>query len=471
MTTEHGHGPERTIIEAATGDPIATVPDATPEDVSAAVDHAHAAFREWRSMGTGDRASVLSAFADDLEAHSEELATLDARNVGNPIRAARGGIATGLRALRFFIGLSHRLVGETIPASPQHLHFTLREPFGVVGVITPFNHPSLYAIGRGAAALVAGNTVVMKPAHQAPLSALLVADIARHHLPDHVFQVVAGARDTGAALVREPRIRRLAFTGSIATALSMQGDAAASGVLKQFTFELGGKNPLIAMPDADPQRVAQAAVTGMSLTRVLGQSCGSTTRLFVHDSLHREVVERVAELMAGLRFGSPLDEATDMGSLVSEEQRVKVERYVSEGRTAGASLVMGGRRPTTPPFDRGFFYLPTLFDDVRPSMSIAQDEIFGPVLAVIPWRDKDAMVEAVNSTRYGLTASIFTNDVRNVLDLISAVEAGYVWVNDVEKRWVGVPFGGQKDSGIGTEYSKEELFSFTQGKTVSISIA
>jgi len=241
--------------------------------------------------------------------------------------------------------------------------------------------------------------------------------------------------------------------------------------LKQFTFELGGKNPLIAMPDADPQRVAQAAVTGMSLTRVLGQSCGSTTRLFVHDSLHREVVERVAELMAGLRFGSPLDEATDMGSLVSEEQRVKVERYVSEGRTAGASLVMGGRRPTTPPFDRGFFYLPTLFDDVRPSMSIAQDEIFGPVLAVIPWRDKDAMVEAVNSTRYGLTASIFTNDVRNVLDLISAVEAGYVWVNDVEKRWVGVPFGGQKDSGIGTEYSKEELFSFTQGKTVSISIA
>jgi 2-formylbenzoate dehydrogenase len=382
----------------------------------------------------------------------------------------RRGAQQGARTLGYFAGLALQVGGETIPATPDHLHYTVREPFGVVGTIVPFNHPTLFATARTAAPLVAGNAVVLKPAHQTPLSALRLQELANEHLPAGVFNVLTGGAPTGSALVRNRFVRRIGFTGGLSTARQVARDAAKSEVVKRVTYELGGKNAMVILPDIDPDVGAAAAVEGMNLARVAGQSCGSTSRVFVHDAIREAVVERIAERLADMRFGPPEEEATELGSLVSEQQRERVERYVRIGTQEGARLVHGGHRPTTPPFDRGFYFEPTLFDRVDPTMTIAQEEIFGPVLALIGWNDEASMLAAVNGTSYGLTASIYTKDLQAAHRLASAIEAGYIWINDVEKRWVGVPFGGQKDSGTGTEYSMEELISYTQNKTVSVSL-
>jgi acyl-CoA reductase-like NAD-dependent aldehyde dehydrogenase len=458
------------VYNAATGDVIAEVPEAGDAGVRAAVARAASAAREWRSVGAVARGDAVAAFARVVADHADELARLDARNAGNPITGMRRGAQQGARTLSYFAGLALQLTGETIPATPDHLHYTVREPFGVVGIITPFNHPTLFATARVAAPLVAGNAVVLKPAHQTPLSALRLAELAAQHLPDGLLTVVTGGAPTGSALVRHPDVRRIGFTGGVPTALRIAADAAASGTIKRVSYELGGKNAMLVLPDVNVDRAAEAAVEGMNLTRVAGQSCSSTSRLFVHESIRAALLDRVLERLGALRFGPPEEETTQIGSLVSEAQRQRVEHYVRRGEEEGARLLMGGRRPAEAPFDRGFYFPPTLFDDVRPDMTIAREEIFGPVLSVIPWRDEHEMLRAVNGTAYGLTASIYTSDLAAAHRLASAVEAGYVWINDVEKRWIGVPFGGQKDSGTGTEYSIEELYSHTQNKSVSVKL-
>ena len=456
------------VFNAATGQLLAEVQDYSPDDVESVVERAEGASQDWRRLGATQRGEQVASFGRAVSEAADELARLDAINAGNPIKGMRRGALQGARTLEYFAGLALQLTGETIPATRDHLHYTVRVPYGVVGVITPFNHPTLFATARSAAALVAGNAVVLKPAHQTPMSALRLAEIAAEHLPTGVFSVITGGAGTGSALVRHPRLRRIGFTGGVPTALRIAADAAASGVIKKVTYELGGKNPMVALPDADPELVARAAVEGMNLTRVLGQSCGSTSRLFVHASLHDRVVARVAELLGELRFGPPDEEATELGCLVSEQQRGRVEEFVAAGKREGARLLLGGQRPEDPPFDRGFYYPPTLFDRVDPRMTIAREEIFGPVLSVIAWDDDAQMLKAVNDSRYGLTASIYTNDLRSAHRLADAIEAGYIWINDVEKRWIGVPFGGLKDSGTGTEYSIEELYSYSQNKSVSV---
>jgi acyl-CoA reductase-like NAD-dependent aldehyde dehydrogenase len=450
---------------------LAEVAEAGIDGVGAAVDRARSASREWRSLGAVARGEAVAEFGRAVAAHAAELATIDARNAGNPVTGMRRGAEQGARTLRYFAGLTLQLTGETIPASTTHLHYTQRDPFGVVGVITAFNHPTLFATARSAAPLVAGNAIVLKPAHQTPLSSLRLQEIADEVLPPGVFNVVTGGPATGSALVRHPEVRRIGFTGGVATGLRIAADAAASGVIKRISYELGGKNALVVLPDVDLDVAAAAAVEGMNLTRVAGQSCGSTSRLFVHESIHEPLRERIAARLAELRFGPPEDAATQIGSLVSEQQRDRVESYVRGAEEEGALLVTGGRRPTQAPFDRGFYFPPTLFDGVRPEMTIAREEVFGPVLSIIDWTDEAAMLEAVNGVPYGLTASIYTNDLATAHRLAAGIEAGYIWVNDVEKRWIGVPWGGQKDSGTGTEYSIDELYSYTQNKTVSVNLA
>ncbi|HEU5324348.1 MAG TPA: aldehyde dehydrogenase family protein [Candidatus Limnocylindria bacterium] len=458
------------VYNASTGEVLQHVPEAGGEGVAAAVERARSASREWRSIGAVARGQAVADFGRAVADHAEELAGIDARNAGNPITGMRRGAQQGARTLEYFAGLALELTGETIPATPDHLHYTLREPFGVVGVITPFNHPTLFATARTAAPLVAGNAVVLKPAHQTPLSALRLQELADEHLPPGVFTVVTGGGATGSALVRHPEVRRIGFTGGVETARRIASDAADSGTIKRISYELGGKNAMVILPDVDIDVAAAAAVEGMNLTRVAGQSCGSTSRLFVHSSICDDLRDRVVKRLEQLRFGPPEEESTQIGSLVSEQQRERVERYVRAGREEGAQLVLGGERPTEPPFDRGFYFPPTLFERVRSSMTIAREEIFGPVLCMISWTDEAEMLAAVNDSRYGLTASVYTNDLRAAHRLAGAIEAGYIWINDVEKRWIGVPFGGQKDSGTGTEYSIEELYSFTQNKSISVSL-
>jgi acyl-CoA reductase-like NAD-dependent aldehyde dehydrogenase len=458
-----------TVYEAATGEVIKRLEAADAADVDRLVSRAAGAWPSWHALGPLGRAPYMTRFAAAVRAHLDELAELDARNGGNPLRTARAGVEKGAATVEFFAGLAVELTGKTIPASADHLHYTVRQPFGIVGVITAFNHPAMFALARTAAALVAGNCVILKPASATPLSALRLAEIAEGILPTGVFSVVLGGARSGTSLVQHPDVRRIAFTGSLATGLRVQEQAAQSGVVKHVSLQLGGKNPLVILPDADLPASVAAAMEGMNFTRVMGQSCGSTSRVFVHASLYEPFVEQMTQRVAALRLGDPLDPTTDMGPLVSAGHRQHVATCVADAIADGARLMSGGGE-LGPPLDRGYYYPPTLFADVTPSMRLNRDEVFGPVVGVTSWMDEAELLEAVNGVRYGLTASIYTRDLAAAHRLAANINAGYIWINDVERRWIGIPFGGLKDSGTATEYSVDELFNFSQNKTISVAL-
>lgn len=453
-------------INPATEEVITEVPDADVEDAKRAVDAAHAAFPAWRARRPAERCEMLFEFARRLRERKQELAELEAADSGNPVATMATDVDYASATVEYFAGLGREMKGETVPATGTGLHLTVREPYGVVVRIIPFNHPLLFAASRIAAPLVAGNTVVLKPAPQTPLTALLIGEIAREVFPAGVLNIVTGGGATvGAALVADQRVRRVALTGSVETGRALLRGAAET--MANVTLELGGKNPLIVFPDADPDRAAALAVAGMNFTWQ-SQSCGSTSRLLVHRSLHDRVVDRVVKTVESIRQGSPADPATEMGPVVSQQQYDRIMSYIDAARDEGAELRTGGGRPTGDGFDKGFFIAPTVFTGVTPAMRIANEEIFGPVLSVLPWDDEDEVIALANNVGYGLTANLCTNDVTTVLRVFSQLEAGYVWVNGAGQHFLGLPFGGYKNSGIGREEGLEEIHSFTQVKSLSI---
>ena len=454
-------------INPATEEVVGRVPSGTKADVDRAVAAAEAAWPLWNARPTQEREAVLRAFGAKIAERAEEILNVEVADTGNTITPMRGDVRVAVDSLNYYAGIAHEVKGETFPATPKHLHLTLREPYGVVARIVPFNHPVMFAVARTAAALASGNAVVVKPPETSPLSAMVLAEIARDALPPGLFNIVTGpGRDVGDAVVRHPGIKRIAFIGSPSTGRAIQR-AAAEVSVKHVTLELGGKNPMIVFPDNDPEEIARAAVGGMNFTWS-GQSCGSTSRLLLHEDIYDAVVGKVAQRVAALRVGDPTQADTDMGPVNSKGQLDKILGFIASGHSEGARLLTGGRRPAGKQFARGFWIEPTVFADVVPGMRLWQEEVFGPILSVGRWRTTEEAIRLANSTEYGLTASIWTRDINAALKTARAVRSGHLWINGFSAHFLGVPFGGMKNSGVGREEGIEELLSYTETKTINL---
>lgn len=443
---------------------LAQVPAASEADVDRAVEAAKVAFKDWSRLPIKERARCLERLADRIEENADELALIDAVDSGNAIVGMRGDMIWTADWLRYCAGLVTEIKGDTFSQGERHLNFTRRQPFGVVAKINPFNHPFRFCAEKAAAPLAAGNTVVIKGSEQAPLSSLRLAELCAGIFPDGVVNIIAGDGSVGAALVRHPDVRRIGFVGSVPTGRSIAQAAAAD--LKRVSLELGGKNPIVIFPDADPKKAAVAAIKGMNMNRQ-GQSCSSTSRVFVHASLHEQVIAELVALAEALPVGPPWLKQNEVGPIVSQRQFDRVLGFIESAKAEGAELLTGGAKPSDPSLAEGLFIAPTVFDAVSSTMRIAREEIFGPVMSVITWDDYEDMLEKVNGVEYGLTAAIVTNDLAKAMETAERVEAGYVWINS-SGRYIGAPYGGWKQSGIGEEECFEEILSYTQIKNINM---
>lgn len=455
-------------INPSTGEVLTSVQLATVSDVDSAVRAARDAFPGWAATPPLERARRLREAAGRIRAHAADLALLDAADCGNPVKAMLFDAEIAATQLEFFAGLVLEIKGETIPTGNGSLNYTRREPLGVVARIFPFNHPFMFAAGKIAAPLAAGNSVVIKPPEQAPLSTLRLMELLEDLFPPGVMNCVVGGRDVGAALVSHPQVAAVGLIGSISAGKAVLHSAADG--MKRTLLELGGKNAMVVYPDADLERAVDGAVRGMNFTWC-GQSCGSTSRLFLHESVHDRFVDQMVALLAQRhRPGLATHMDTTMGALINRTQYERSLDFIASARNEGACLATGGRHPEEAALSRGFFIEPTVFTSVTPAMRLAREEVFGPVLAVLRWRQEDELYDAVNGTEFGLTASIWTRDLLTAHRAAARVEAGYVWINDCSSHFIGAPFGGYKQSGLGREESKDELYEFTQIKNVNVSM-
>ncbi len=452
-------------VNPMTEEAIATVAAGGPEDVDLAVEAALTGSAEWSAMPWTERSRRLTTFAARIREDVEHLAMLDVVDAGLPITGMRADILGTAGEIEYFAGIAGELKGSTVPAGEDTLAYSRREPYGVVGRIVPFNHPFRFSAGKLAAPLAAGNAVIMKPPEQAPLSALEIPRLAEGLLPDGVINIVTGlGLPVGGSIAGHPLIPRIAFTGSVPTGRAVM--RAGAEHIKHVTLELGGKNPIIICEDADPVVTAAATVTGMNIPRSMGQSCQSNSRVFVHRSIRAPFLAALEARIAALRIGDPREDSTDVGPLAYREHYERVLQHIQNAKDDGARLLCGGGQPEG--IDKGFYVAPTVFVDVTPDMRIAQEEVFGPVMAVMEWEDEDDLFAMVNGVPFGLTAKIWTRDLARAQRFIARVDSGLVWVNGSGGKPRGVPFGGFKLSGIGKEGGLEEIMSFTREKGVMI---
>jgi acyl-CoA reductase-like NAD-dependent aldehyde dehydrogenase len=452
-------------IDPATGRPVAQIPLAAAEDVDRAVVAARRALAgEWSALSAADRGLLMQRLAGLLEDHAEELAEIESLDNGKPLTMARTVDLPGAIAhLCYFAGWPTKIEGETIPVAGKFHCYTRLEPVGVCGQIVPWNFPLVMAMWKIAPALAAGCAVVLKPAEQTPLSALRLGELALEAgIPAGVLNVVTGDGKTGAALVDHSGVDKIAFTGS--TAVGREIGAKAGATLKRVTLELGGKSANVILPDAD----MEAAVAGSyrAIYRNSGQTCNAGSRLFVPANRFDDVVSELAATARSARIGPGLDPETELGPLVSAEQRDRVERYVEAGRSEGAELVAGGDRVP----GEGYFVEPTLFTATRDDLAIAREEIFGPVLVASPYRSLDEVVERANGTPYGLAAGVWTRDLASAHSLAAQLTAGSIYVNGWGPVDPAAPFGGFKASGLGREHGRAGLEAYLERKTVWVQL-
>lgn len=453
-------------LNPATQDDLGPVAIADASDVDLAVRAAHDAFLEWRHSKPSVRAKALRELADRLRANASELGYLDAANGGNPVREMTEDARAAAAQIDYYAGVVHEAKGDTLPMGDGVLNYSIREPYGVVARIVAYNHPLMFLASKLAPAIAAGNTVVLKAATQAPLSAYRLSELLQDIFPPGVVNILSGESICGQALVNHPLVKKVSLIGATPTGVSIL-HAAADKVMP-VSLELGGKNPLIICPEADIEKAIDGAIRGMNFTWA-GQSCGSTSRCFVHKSIYERVLGAMEQqIPVRYQCGLPTDMDTSMGSLISKQQYEKVLMFIESARNEGARVICGGKRPADPELEKGWFVEPTVFADVTPNMRLFREEVFGPVLAVTPWEDEDELLEMVNSVDLGLTASIWTQDLSRAHRLASRVESGYVWINHVSAHFLGADFGGYKHSGLGREEGLSELLAWTQSKNVHV---
>jgi phenylacetaldehyde dehydrogenase len=452
-------------INPATGQILAQAPLATEREVDAAVRAAAQAFDAWRSTPPTQRARLMWRLADLLDDNKDELAMIEVLDNGKPMWEAQAvDIALTIELLRYYGGWTTKIDGKVLPNSiPGMFTVSKREPVGVVAAITPWNFPLLEVAYKLGPALAAGCTIVIKPSELAPMSTLrLMQLVDEAGFPPGVVNVVIGGPAIGAALVRHPGVQKVAFTGQTATGKEIMRTAVDG--LKRVTLELGGKSPNIVFADADLDAAASGAFGGIFFNQ--GQACVAGSRLFVESAVADELIDRVVDQAGGIRLGSGLDPQTQMGPLISANHRARVKSYVEDAAEQGAEVAVGGREASVEGLQGGFFLEPTVLRGVRNDMKAAQEEIFGPVLAVIPWKDEDELVSLANGVDYGLASGIWTSDVSKALRVADRLEAGTVWINTYGMFDVAVPFGGRKHSGFGRELGEEALEPYLHSKSV-----
>jgi aldehyde dehydrogenase (NAD+) len=454
-------------INPATEEVIANVAEGDAADVDLAVKAARHAFENgpWGKMDARDRGKLMNRLADLIEEEIDELAALETLDNGKPIRDSRAAdLPMTIDCLRYYAGWADKLHGQTIPVRGNYFTYTRREPVGVVGQIIPWNFPMLMVAWKWGPALAAGNTIVMKPAEQTPLSCLRMAKLAQEAgFPDGVINVVPGYGPTaGNALVMHPDVDKVAFTGSTEVGQLIMKGAASN--LKRISLELGGKSPNIVFADSDLDAAAAGAHFGLYFNQ--GQCCCAGSRLFVEDKVHDKLVDKMAAMNQKRRLGDPFDPATEQGPQVNKEQFDKVMGYIESGKKEGAKCVSGGDRWG----EKGYFIEPTLFTGVTDKMKIAEEEIFGPVMSVLRFKDIDEIVQRANKTNYGLAAAVWTRDIAKAHLIAKRLKAGTVWVNCYDVFDAAAPFGGFKMSGIGRELGERGLDAYTEWKTVTVSL-
>ncbi len=458
------------VHNPATGETIAHVPLGGKADVDRAVDAARKAFEgPYGRWSAAKRGRILQKFAELARKNVEELAQIDRENVGKPISASRGEAFAVSLVLEYYAGAANKHFGETVPTSLPGLDFTLREPIGVVGLIVPWNFPLNMATWKLGPALATGNTCVLKPASYTPLSAIRLAELALEAgFPPGVVNVVTGPGGTaGAAIAAHPGIGKVAFTGETTTGQEIMRLAANN--VKKISLELGGKSPNIVFGDADLERFA--AESPLSVFDNAGQDCCARSRILVERSVHDKVLELFTSATQQLVVGDPADERTQVGSLVSAHQRARVQDYIEAGQVEGAKLVYGGQPPDDPSLADGAFLLPTIFDSCAPDMRLMREEVFGPVVGIIPFDSEEEAVRLANATPYGLAGSIWTHDIGRALRVARGVHSGTISINSNQAIHTEAPFGGYKMSGLGRELGMHALDLYTELKNVFVDLS